>query len=140
MSIKLPDSVRRALRTFLQGFIAVFAVSLLGWLQSVATWAQCSQQCGAFPDVTVLGKAAIAAFVAAVIAMVAWLQNHLEDKSRFPALLKAPPSPGANPVPNRARHRGQAGQIRAALNVTVTLVLLALIALTYAWLLTPVTR
>lgn len=99
---QLPDSVRRAIRTFLQAFVAVFAISLLGWLGDVTLWAKCVDNCKDFPDVTVLGKAAIAGFAAGAVTLVSLIQNLLEDKTSFPAILKAPSSDGQNPAPNDA--------------------------------------
>ena len=94
------DATRRALRTFAQVFIGIFALSLLGWLADVQEWATCvTDACRNFPDPSVLGKAAIAAAAGGVSALVAWVQNILEDNTSFPAVFKAPASPGENPVP-----------------------------------------
>ena len=91
---RLPDPVRRALRTFLQVFVGIFAISLTGWLGDVTSWASCTAGCGSFPDVSPLGKAAVSAVAASAAAVVAFVQNLLEDKTGMPALLKAPASDG----------------------------------------------
>lgn len=53
----------------------------------------------AFPDPSVLAKAAISAATAALITVVKAVITFTEDHSNGPALLKAPPSIGENPVP-----------------------------------------
>jgi apolipoprotein N-acyltransferase len=66
---------RSALRVFVYAFIAGFVPSLLGFLGDVLDW---TQQDGAiFPDVTVLGKALVAAFVAALAGLIAYVYNKL---------------------------------------------------------------
>ena len=83
------DAVRRAIRTFLQAFIGLLLASLAGEHlapNTVPTW-------------DVVQRLLIASAFGATIALLAWLQNYLEDNTNFPALLKAPPSAGANPEP-----------------------------------------
>lgn len=97
---RLPDPVRRALRLFLWTFLGIFSVTLTGWLGSVVEWASTSDQ--AFPGLTPLGKAAVAATAAAASAVVAYVVNALEDRGTVPAVLKAPASDGAKPAPDQA--------------------------------------
>lgn len=63
------DAIKAGLWTALFTFIALFGASLLGWISDVVEWAGESGT-GEFPDVTVLGKAAIAAFGAASAGLV----------------------------------------------------------------------
>lgn len=78
---RLPDPARRAIRTFVQSFVALFAVSVMGWLKLVVDWADAG---GAepFPGVSALGYAAIAAASSAAIAVVTYVQNLLEDRGK----------------------------------------------------------
>ena len=69
----------RAWRTFYQAFLALFLFTLVGWLGDVVTWAQCVEACQAFPQLTVLGKAAVAGIASAGIALVSFLQNAVES-------------------------------------------------------------
>lgn len=95
------DALRRAIRTFVQTFLGLFLIRLVGFLNQLAEWAGCSEagaEACAFPDITSLGYAAVAAGSAAVVAVISWLQNALEDNTNFPSLLKAQASSGQNPV------------------------------------------
>lgn len=93
------DAARRSLRTFIQVFVGVFAVSLLGFLGQVQEWSSCVGEVCQFPDPSVLAKAAVSAVAAGAASLVSFLQNYLEDNTAMPALLKAPASDGTNPVP-----------------------------------------
>lgn len=63
------DAIKAGLWTALFTFVALFGASLLGWISDVVEWAGESGT-GTFPDVTVLGKAAIAAAGAALAGLV----------------------------------------------------------------------
>ena len=76
---RLSDPARRALRTLLQVFIAIFGLQLLGWLGEVQEWAS-GGRVGQLPDPGVLVDAAVAGAAAAVSAAVSWIQNALEDR------------------------------------------------------------
>lgn len=93
----LPDYVRRPIRVFAMVFLGVFSLALTGYLQDVVEWASASDR--PFPGLTPLGKAAVAASAAGAGAAVAFVVNALEEKTKMPALLKAPASSGENPVP-----------------------------------------
>lgn len=67
--MKIPDKLKAALRTALWSFIALFAMSSLGWLQQVAEWASSSGKTP-MPGLSVLGYAAVSAVVAAGIGLV----------------------------------------------------------------------
>lgn len=83
------DALRRAIRTFVQAFLGSIISS--GVLSSVAT--------DGVVDLSGIQKVGAAAFAAGLIALVSWAQNALEDGGAIPALLKAPASSGADPVP-----------------------------------------
>lgn len=61
------DALRAALATALWSFVGLFGLSLLGWLADLQQWAS-SSGASAFPSLSVLGYAAVAAVAAAVIA------------------------------------------------------------------------
>lgn len=94
----MSDALRRGLRTAAQTFVGMFGVSLLGWFASVQSWA--GDTTGHFPSVNPLGKAAAAALASAASGVVSFLMNKAEDspKIALPAVLKAEPSAGVNPV------------------------------------------
>lgn len=109
----MSDALRRALRTFLWAFLGSIITN--GVLSTIQT--------EGIVDWSVLRKAAVSAAAAGVIALLTWIVNALEDNGVVPALLKAPPSPGANPVPN------DAGAVSPLGIVVVILVLLVLLYL-----------
>lgn len=83
----MKDSTRRALRTLLHGLVAAAVV-----IPTMA--AQLPTPTGRIGEIVgvLLGGCAL----------VTKVVNVLEDKGWLPAFLKAPPSPGANPVPDPA--------------------------------------
>lgn len=85
----MPDPVRRAIRTYIQAFLGSILTS--GVMSSVST--------DGVVDWSVLRKAGVAAAAAGIVALITFIQNVLEDTTSFPAVLKAPPSAGENPVP-----------------------------------------
>lgn len=87
--MQLPDSVRRALRTFVQAFIGVLLV------QAAALIADLDD--GEI-DWNLWKRVALSALAAGFVAAVSYIQNALEDNTSFPAVLKSTPSPGLNPV------------------------------------------
>jgi hypothetical protein len=78
------DSTRRAIRTVLDVVPAILAVLVV-----------------AVPllDLDAETVAKVGALVGAVTVALAKVRNALEDSGAIPALLKAPPSPGADPMP-----------------------------------------
>ena len=86
----MSDALRRAARTFIQSFIGVF-LSLLVTPNVLP---------GVVPGTDALKSAALAGVWSGVVAVLSWLQNALEDNTSFPAVMKAPPSSGVNPVPD----------------------------------------
>lgn len=75
------DPLRRAIRTLFQFIVA-------GGLTTVVN--ELANGLSANQKVLVQG---------ANMLVVTFAQNYLEDNTRFPAVLKAPPSAGTNPVP-----------------------------------------
>jgi hypothetical protein len=86
----MSDAVRRSLRTFVQAFLGSIITS--GVLSA-------TQESGVV-DWSALKKVAVSALAAAVIALLTFVQNSLEDHTTVPALLKAPASEGLNPEPD----------------------------------------
>lgn len=84
-----PDWLRAAWRTAGQTFLGMFGLSLLGWLSDVASWAGSSE--GSFPSVSPLGKAVVAAMVAASSGVVAALMKAFGKSG--PAYPTPPPAP-----------------------------------------------
>lgn len=83
----MPDPIKRGLRTFLQAFVATFAMLAVPYLQAVIRTAGEANGALVAIDVNLLGNAAIAGVVAGSIALLSFVQNLLEDKSGK-ALLK----------------------------------------------------
>jgi len=81
--------LKRAVRSFLFAFIALFGLSLIGWLNDVVQWANDTQAANVFPDPGVLVKAAISAAASAAVGFVTFLVNLVEDIKGGTALLGA---------------------------------------------------
>lgn len=98
-SVAVSNAVRSAWRTFIQSFLGIFLISLSSWLLDVVSWAQGGV---AFPRTDTLAKAAISATAAAVIAVISFVQNGLENKSG--AVTPGMPRPVLDPpvVPDTA--------------------------------------
>lgn len=87
---------RSGLRVAVYTFIAQFALSLVGFLSKVAGWATSAEAID-FPAVEPLGKAAVAAFVAALSGLIGFAYNKLPmtTTARYP---KEPqPNPEVKP-------------------------------------------
>lgn len=76
----MSDAVRRAIRTFFQTFVGVLISS--GILSAMTE--------AGVVDWSALKKVVISAGAAAVVAVVTYIQNALEDSGTVPALLKDP--------------------------------------------------
>lgn len=94
----MPDALRRAIRTFAQGFIGVLALIAIPALNALVRDIGSGNTVSI--DVDFWSGAAIAAVAGGLIALVSWLQNALEDSGVIPAPLKAPASGGERPVPD----------------------------------------
>lgn len=92
------DPVRRAIRSFFQGFIGILVVLAVPILNQLIT----SVGSGgvAVIDVPFWRNIGIAAVAGGAVSLVSFLHNVLEDNTRFPAYLKGRPSTGENPVPD----------------------------------------
>jgi hypothetical protein len=60
---------------FVYTFVAMFSLSLTGFLSEVVTWA--STDGATFPSVTPLGKALVAALTSSLSGLVAYVYNRL---------------------------------------------------------------
>lgn len=87
-------TVRTALRVFTYGFLSVFIPSLLGFLFAVQEWATGDNL--PFPEVSVLGKAAVAAASGAIAAALAvgWNKSPFTKSSVY----VDPPAGEADPL------------------------------------------
>jgi len=85
------DWLRAAYRTAGQTFLGMFGLSLLGWLSQVAEWA--GNTTGDFPSVSPLGKAVVAAMVAASSGVVAALMKVAGSNGPSYTPPPAPPAP-----------------------------------------------
>lgn len=88
----MSDALRRGIRTALLAFIGTILSS--GVFSAIAT--------AGVVDWSALKKVGISAVAASIIGLLTWAVNALEDKGTIPALLKAPPSAGVNPIPDDA--------------------------------------
>ena len=85
----MSDPIRRAARTFVQAFLGSLLTS--GVLSGMAT--------EGVVDLAVAEKAGVSAIAAGFIALLTFVMNWAEDAAYVPALLKAPASDGADPIP-----------------------------------------
>ena len=109
---------KRALRTYLQSTIGIF----LGlW----ATSGISADHFAGVSDLTVLAKLGVGALIGAVPALLAYVQNLLEDEGVVPTVLKDPATPAA-----RRRTLGDAGSADLA-SLGFALIVLGVLA----WLL-----
>jgi hypothetical protein len=93
----MTDALRRALRTFIQSFVGTFVLIGFPLLQG-AYDALAGGEDIVF-DINAWKRVGIACVISAVIALVSFIQNWLEDNTNTPAVLKAPASEGQNPAP-----------------------------------------
>ena len=68
-------NLRSAVRVFAYTFLASFVPAMLGFLNDVLDWTQ--QDGAAFPAVDTLGKAIVAAFVASLAGLLAYIYNRV---------------------------------------------------------------
>jgi hypothetical protein len=120
------DSTRRSLRTGIDVILTVLTATIAmllfpGLPELVDGWTA--------PGVT----AATGVILGALLLFFTKIRNALEDHGKIPALLKAPPSPGADPVPSPSgpeprlpdpgRERGHVDLATVLLVVAVALLL-----------------
>lgn len=82
----MSDAQRRAIRGFFQIGLVSAVIALLAAFELIQ-WTETQT----------------VAVMAVATPVVSFIQNWLEDNTQTPALLKAPTSPGANPVPEPPR-------------------------------------
>lgn len=97
MAQPLRDALYRAVRTFLQAWIGSFLL-LIGAAQFAP---------GEVPGLDWLRRVAVASAWGAFIALLAFVQNWLENNTNWPALLKPAP-PAQNPLPANTTREGAA--------------------------------
>ena len=94
----MSDAIRRAIRTFLQAFVGTLAALAIPALTDLVRSIGNAEPYEI--DFAFWQGVGIAATLAGIIALISWAQNQLEDHTSTPAILKAPPSTGQNPVPD----------------------------------------
>ena len=73
------DAVKRAVRSFAQGFVAVLALVAVPWLNRLV---QTVADGGAIQvDINLAGAIGVAAIAGGTVALISWAQNALEDKT-----------------------------------------------------------
>jgi len=77
----MSDNWKAAAWSALATFIGVFGLAAVGFLSDVASWADGG---GSFPDVSVLGKAAVSAAVAAASGLVTWVLAWARRRNLLP--------------------------------------------------------
>jgi hypothetical protein len=91
----MSDSVRRAIRTFVQATTGI----LLGQAVILLTDIDDGEL-----DWNLWKRVALSALAAGVIALITFAHNWAEDNAGLPAVLKATPSSGENPVTRDPAH------------------------------------
>lgn len=80
----MTDPIRRALRTFAQGFVGVLAIAAVGPLNDLVTGVVSGAGSDVTIDLSLWRNIALAAIAGGVIALISWAQNRLEDKQIIP--------------------------------------------------------
>ena len=83
----MSDPVRRAIRTFLQGFVGVLALVAVPLLSNIVS-SVVNGGNDVMIDLNIWKNIGIAAIAGGVISLVAFVQNALEDRNAMPKLLK----------------------------------------------------
>lgn len=83
----MPDAVKRAIRSFVQGFIGVFALAAVPVLNEIVTSAVSGDGSHITVDLNLWRNILLAGFAGGAVMLVAYVQNAIEDKSGK-ALLK----------------------------------------------------
>jgi hypothetical protein len=86
----MSDNWKAACWSALAAFIGVFGLALVGFLSDVSRWADTG---GEFPDVSVLGKAAVSAAAAAVTGLVTWCLSWARRRNLLPGNAPSYPTP-----------------------------------------------
>ncbi len=87
----MPDSLRRATRTWVQAFTGAILFQLAAVMLDIS-------QGNWVPDLDFLKRLALSAFIAGAVSVISYLHNWAEDAGAIPSVLKATASSGASPV------------------------------------------
>lgn len=79
----ISNELRAALWTALYTFLGLFVASTAGWVEDVIGWAS-TGGVEVFPDVTVVGKAAVSAAGAAFVGLVNWAWRKMQSLGVLP--------------------------------------------------------
>lgn len=79
----MSNEFKAALSTAVFTFIALFGASLVGWVQQVVEWSAAGGV-EVFPDVSTLGKAAVAAAGAALTGLINYVVRVAQAKGVLP--------------------------------------------------------
>jgi len=79
---KLPNAIKAAINTAWQSAVGVFLLNVLGFLADIQEWA--GDTSGAFPDVSPLGKAVVAAIVGAVVGVLTAVYRTIKPGPQYP--------------------------------------------------------
>ncbi len=83
MLSKLTDAARAGVVTAFFTFLTTFLTGAAGWWQAVMDWVTTSGQ-APFPDISVLGTAAVAAFLAALTGLANYLYRAAQSQGVLP--------------------------------------------------------
>lgn len=92
------DWLRRAIRSFVQGFLGMLILVGFPVAQNIINAVTNGEPFSI--DLEAWKRILIAALFAGGMALVSLLMNLLEDKTTMPAMLKDKPSTGQNPAPD----------------------------------------
>lgn len=89
----MSNELKAAVSTAIFTFIALFGASLIGWVQAVVDWSAAGGV-DVFPDVSVLGKAAVAAAGAALTGLINFAVRWAQAQGVLPGRGPTYPGPG----------------------------------------------
>lgn len=87
----MSDSFKRVIRTFLIAFLGIFIPGALGFMNDVTSWATNGGQ-QPFPDMHSVAYLGVSALSAAMIAVLNYVWNLVEDKTGKGLLRDTPPA------------------------------------------------
>lgn len=92
----MTDALKRAIRTFLQGFVGILAILAIPALNNLITAVGSGERVEL--DVNLWQGIVIAAIAGGVIALISWGQNALEDATGVKPLRDTPPIDPQDPA------------------------------------------